>query len=70
MLLQLVRDCEAQNKMTVTNKVKQSTKKNVGNNAFKGIHKKATIKCPSKKLKDYQTILLKKGVAQSASFKE
>lgn len=33
----------------------------VGKNALKGIHSKAKIKVPEKKLKDYKTILKKKG---------
>ena len=46
------------------------TSKNVGKEAFKNIYKKATIKCPSKKLKDYKSILLSKGVPKTAKFKK
>jgi len=35
--------------------------KTVGKNAFKGIHKKAKIKVPSKSLKKYQILLKNKG---------
>ena len=38
------------------------TKKSVGGNAFKGIHPKAKVKVPKKKLRDYQKILKAKGI--------
>ena len=41
------------------------TKKSVGKNVFKGIYKKAVIKVPRKKLKNYQKILKGKGQAKS-----
>ena len=47
---------------TVIFKTTKLTKKVVGANAFKGIHKKAVIKVPKKKLKDYKKILKKVGI--------
>ena len=38
------------------------TKKNVGKAAFKGIHPKATIKVPKKKIAKYQSILKARGI--------
>lgn len=49
-----------------TRKLKEST---VGANAFKGIYKKAVIKCPKGKLDAYRKILRKRGVSKSAVFK-
>lgn len=46
----------------ITIKTTKLTKKTVGTNAFKGIHKKAVIKVPKKKLKDYKKILKKVGI--------
>lgn len=46
------------------------TKKSVGKNVFKGIHKKAVIKVPKKKLKDYKKILKGKGQAKSVKIKK
>ena len=46
------------------------TKKSVGKNAFKGIHKKAVIKVPKKKLKAYQKFLKGKGQAKSVKITE
>ena len=46
------------------------TKKSVGKNAFKGIHKKAVIKVPKKKLKAYQKFLKGKGQAKSVKIKK
>ena len=37
--------------------------------AFKGINAKATIKCPKKKLKDYQKLFVKKGAPKTVTFK-
>lgn len=45
------------------------TSGNVGKNAFKDIYKKATVKCPSKKLKSYRTILRQAGAEKTVSFK-
>ena len=47
--------------------IKSTSLKKVGKNAFKGIHAKAKIKVPAKKLKAYQKLLKKKG--QKASVK-
>ena len=47
---------------SVTIKTTKLTKKSVGANAFKGIHAKAKIKVPKKKLKDYTKILKSKGI--------
>ena len=46
------------------------TKKSVGKNAFKGIHKKAVIKVPKKKLKAYRKFLKGKGQAKSVKIKK
>ena len=46
------------------------TKKSVGKNVFKGIHKKAVIKVPKKKLKAYQKFLKGKGQAKSVKIKK
>ena len=46
------------------------TKKSVGKNAFKGIHKKAVIKVPKKKLKAYKKFLKGKGQAKSVKIKK
>jgi hypothetical protein len=40
------------------------TKNSVGSNAFKGIHSKAKVKVPKKKLKDYQKILKSRGIKE------
>ena len=50
------------NLKTVIIKTTKLTKKSVGANAFKGIHKKAKVKVPKKKLKDYKKILKKAGI--------
>lgn len=47
--------------------IKSTSLKKVGSKAFKGIHAKAKIKVPAKKLKAYQKLLKKKG--QKASVK-
>ncbi len=58
--------CKALKTVTIkTTKLKSST---VGANAFNGIYKKATIKCPAKKLSAYKKLLLKKGVPATAKF--
>jgi hypothetical protein len=46
-------------------KTTKLTKKTVGKNAFKGIHKKATIKVPKKKLDAYKKILKNAGISKS-----
>ena len=54
---------------TITIKSTLLTKSNVKSGAFKGIHAKATVKCPKKKLKDYQKFLPGKGVPKTATIK-
>ncbi|MCR4692183.1 MAG: leucine-rich repeat protein [Lachnospiraceae bacterium] len=46
----------------ITIKTTKLTKKTVGKNAFKGIHKKAVAKCPKKKRKAYLKILKERGM--------
>lgn len=55
---------------TITIKSTKLTKKNVGNNAFKGIYSKVKIKVPSSKLKIYKTLLKAKGVGSKAVIKK
>ena len=50
-------------------KTKKLSASTIGANAFKGIAKKATIKCPSGKLAEYKKILRKRGVGSGATFK-
>ncbi len=52
--------CSALKKITI--KTTSLTKKNVGANAFKGIHTKAQIKVPAGKLSAYRKVLKAKGV--------
>lgn len=54
----------------ITVKTKKLTTKSVGDKAFKGIHSKATIKVPGKKLKAYKSLLKKKGVGKKAKIKK
>ena len=49
--------------------IKSAGLKKVGKNAFKGIHKKATIKVPKKQKKAYQKLLKKKGQASTVKIK-
>ena len=49
--------------------IKSTVLKKVGKNAFKGIHKKATIKVPKKLKKNYQKLLKKKGQAATVKVK-
>lgn len=60
-------NCKALKTMDV--KTTKLTDKNVGNSAFKGIYKKAVIKCPKKKLKAYKKLFIKKGAPKSCIFK-
>lgn len=48
----------------------QMTGKTVGSGAFTGTYAKMTVKVPSKKLKSYKTILLKRGVSKKAVIKK
>ena len=50
------------NLKSITVKTTKLTKKSVGKNAFKKIHKKAKIKVPKKKLKAYKKIFKARGV--------
>ena len=49
------------NLKTVTIKTTKFNKKSIGKNAFKGIYKKATFKCPKKQLKNYKKWIKKAG---------
>lgn len=49
--------------------VKTTKLKNVGKNALKGIHKKAVIKVPKKKLKAYRKLWEKKGQEKTVKVK-
>nr|MCR4692171.1 leucine-rich repeat protein [Lachnospiraceae bacterium] len=53
----------------ITIKTKLLTKKKVGSKAFKGIHKKAVFKVPSKVKKLYKSFLKKKGVTRTMKIK-
>ncbi|HCT91914.1 MAG TPA: hypothetical protein DF613_11140 [Lachnospiraceae bacterium] len=53
-----------------TIQIKATGLKKVGAKALSGIHKKATVKVPSKKLKDYQKLLKKKGQASTVKIKK
>lgn len=51
-------------------KTTKLTSKTVGSKAFKGIHPKATVKVPKKKLAAYKKLLKKKGVGSKAKIKK
>lgn len=51
-------------------KTAKLTNENVGSEAFKGIHPKATIKVPKKKLSSYKKLLKKKGVGSKVKIKK
>lgn len=53
----------------ITLKTSYLSKKAIGAKAFKGIHKKATIKVPKKQKKAYQKLLKSKGVGKKAKIK-
>ncbi len=53
---------------TITVKTTKLTTKNVGASAFKNIYKKATFKCPAKKLKAYEMLFKSKGAAKTCNF--
>ncbi|WP_205839678.1 leucine-rich repeat protein [Porcincola intestinalis] len=59
--------CGRLKKLTI--KTKKLTKKTIGASAFKGINKKATIKCPKGKKNAYKKIFLKKGMKKTMKFK-
>lgn len=50
-------------------KTTKLTKKSIGKKAFKGIHTKAVIKVPKKKLKAYQKLFKLKGVGSKVKYK-
>lgn len=50
--------------------IKSKKLKTVGKNAFKGIHKKAVIKVPAAKLRDYKKTLRNKGQQKSVKIKK
>lgn len=54
----------------ITIKTKKLKNKTVGDNAFKNIYSKATIKVPKSKLKLYKQILTAKGVSKKAKIKK
>ena len=54
---------------TLTVKTKKLTADTIGADAFKNTGIK-TVKCPKGKVKDYQEILVKKGVSKTAEFKK
>lgn len=51
-------------------KTSKLTKSKVGSDAFKGIHTKATIKVPKKKLKSYKSIFKAKGAGSKVKYKK
>lgn len=55
---------------TVTIKTTKLTSPKVGANAFKGIHKKVTIKVPKSRASTYKSILKKRGVGTGAVYKK
>lgn len=57
------------NLKTVTIKSKKLTSKSVGNGAFKGINKKATVKVPKGKAASYKKLFKKKGLPSKAKVK-
>ena len=57
---------QCKNLRSITIKTTKLTKKRVGSNAFKGIHAKAKIKVPKKKLALYKKVLRSRGVGKKA----
>ena len=55
---------------TIIMKTVKLTAKNVGAGAFKGIHKKASVKVPAKVLKTYTELLPKKGLPKTVKVKK
>ena len=53
----------------ITIRTKKLTAKSIGANAFKGISRKAVVKCPKSKKKAYKKILLKKGMKKTVKFR-
>lgn len=54
----------------ITIKTSKLTSKRVGKNAFKGIHSKATIKVPKKKMKAYKKLLKARGIGSKVIVKK
>lgn len=54
----------------ITIKTSKLTSKRVGSKAFKGIHPKASIKVPKKKMKTYKKILRLKGIGKKVKIKK
>ena len=50
--------------------IKSKKLKSAGKNAFKGIYKKAVIKVPKSKLKNYKKLLKKKGQSSKVKIKK
>ena len=57
---------QCKNLKSITIKTTKLSKSRIGKNAFKGIHAKAKIKVPKKKLKLYKKVLVSKGVGKKA----
>lgn len=55
---------------TITVKTTKLTKKNMGSQAFKGIHAKPTFKVPKKKYAAYKKLLKEKGAGKKAVYKK
>lgn len=60
---------KCKNLKKITIKTTKLTKKSVGKQAFKGIHKKATIKVPKAKQKAYKKILKARGAGKKVKIK-
>lgn len=58
------------NLKTIIVKSTKLTKNSVGKNAFKGINKKATFKCPKKQYKNYKKWIKKAGAPKTAKYKK
>ena len=54
---------------SITIKTMKLTDGTVGKHAFKGVHKKATVKVPAKKLNAYKILLVNKGLPKTAKVK-
>ncbi len=61
---------KCKNLKTITIKTSKLTDKKIGAKAFKGIHSKATIKVPKKKVDTYKKLLKKKGIGSKVQVKK
>ena len=62
------RDCKKLKDIRIlTAKLEEDT---IGENAFKGTSDKAVVRCPEKCLKQYEKILVEKGISKKATFKK